>query len=61
VLGGLGESGFVGVPVLTGESDLGDTVDFDFDEPVVCGERRAGDTDGGRDNPVVLSSGFPGD
>jgi hypothetical protein len=61
VLGGLGESGLGGVPVLTGERDLGDTVDFGFDVPVVCGERRAGDKDGGRDNPAVLSKGFPGD
>jgi len=61
VLGRLGEIGLVGVPVLTGEIDLGDTVGFNFDVPVVCGERREGDTAGSGGNPVFLSKGFPGD
>ena len=47
VLPGLGGRGFGGVPVLTGESDLGDTVDFSFDGPVVCGKRVSDDTEAG--------------
>lgn len=47
VLLGLGERDFGGVPVVAGESNLGDTVGFGFDGPVVCGERAWGDADAG--------------
>jgi hypothetical protein len=61
VLLGLGERDFGGVPVVAGESNLGDTVGFGLVGPVVCGERAWDDVDAGGDSPEMLSKGLPGD